>query len=93
MSKGQSQGTHPSPAAQKEPEATAANQKETATPSTQKEPALSVDPDAAHFLPSGGRSDHMLVNTSDERIVVKVSLLKLSEYASALSECKSHLDS
>lgn len=48
---------------------------EMATASVQKEePALSVDPETAIFLPSGGKSEHMLVNISDKRIVVKVCM-------------------
>uniref|UniRef100_A0A8R1TJD6 Major sperm protein n=1 Tax=Onchocerca volvulus TaxID=6282 RepID=A0A8R1TJD6_ONCVO len=44
-----------------------------ATASVQKEePALSVDPETAVFLPNGGKSEHMLVNISDKRIAVKV---------------------
>ncbi|KAM3719342.1 Sperm-specific class P protein [Dirofilaria immitis] len=37
-----------------------------------KEPALSIDPEIAVFLPNGGRSEHMLVNISDKRLAVKV---------------------
>lgn len=37
------------------------------------EPVLSIDPDAAHFLITGGKSEHMLVNTGEKRIAVKVS--------------------
>ncbi|CAD5228342.1 unnamed protein product [Bursaphelenchus okinawaensis] len=33
---------------------------------------LSVDPDNAAFRPKGGRSEHMLVNLSRDRIAVKV---------------------
>uniref|UniRef100_A0A914ZSI1 Major sperm protein n=2 Tax=Parascaris univalens TaxID=6257 RepID=A0A914ZSI1_PARUN len=36
------------------------------------EPVLSIDPDAAHFLITGGKSEHMLVNTGEKRIAVKV---------------------
>uniref|UniRef100_A0A0R3S3P9 Major sperm protein n=1 Tax=Elaeophora elaphi TaxID=1147741 RepID=A0A0R3S3P9_9BILA len=38
----------------------------------QKEPALSVDPEMAVFLPNGGKSEHMLVNISEKRLAVKV---------------------
>lgn len=43
-----------------------------ATTTSQKEPALSVDPETAIFLPNGGKSEHMLVNISDKRLAVKV---------------------
>ncbi|VDM96624.1 unnamed protein product [Thelazia callipaeda] len=42
------------------------------TPSRKEEPALSVDPETAIFLPNGGKSEHMLVNISDKRLAVKV---------------------
>ncbi|VDK59603.1 unnamed protein product [Anisakis simplex] len=47
----------------------------TASNTTPKEaePVLSIDPDAAHFLISGGKSEHMLVNTGEKRVAVKAS--------------------
>uniref|UniRef100_A0AC34RI55 Major sperm protein n=1 Tax=Panagrolaimus sp. JU765 TaxID=591449 RepID=A0AC34RI55_9BILA len=33
---------------------------------------LSVDPDSANFQPTGGNSEHMLVNLSSERLAIKV---------------------
>ena len=33
---------------------------------------ISVDPDSAYFNPGGGTSTHMLVNTSDRRMAVKI---------------------
>ncbi|KAL3994743.1 MSP (Major sperm protein) domain family protein [Acanthocheilonema viteae] len=44
----------------------------TATAAQKGEPALSVDPETAIFLPSGGKSEHMLVNISEKRLAVKV---------------------
>ncbi|CAG9532742.1 unnamed protein product [Cercopithifilaria johnstoni] len=44
----------------------------TTTTAQKAEPALSIDPEAAIFLPNGGRSEHMLVNISDKRLAVKV---------------------
>uniref|UniRef100_A0AC35G0P3 Major sperm protein n=1 Tax=Panagrolaimus sp. PS1159 TaxID=55785 RepID=A0AC35G0P3_9BILA len=57
------------------------------TPSTPEKPAstssksiasingevvLSVDPDYGDFLPTGGTSEHMLVNLSSQRLAIKV---------------------
>ncbi|KAK0412745.1 hypothetical protein QR680_006402 [Steinernema hermaphroditum] len=36
------------------------------------EPTLSIDPETATFITSGGRSEHMLVNCGDARLAVKV---------------------
>lgn len=33
---------------------------------------LSVDPDSATYQPTGGNSEHMLVNLSSERLAIKV---------------------
>lgn len=47
----------------------------TTAPAEKAEPALSVDPETAVFLPNGGKSEHMLVNISDKRLVVKVGFI------------------
>ncbi|TKR67964.1 hypothetical protein L596_024028 [Steinernema carpocapsae] len=44
------------------------------------EPSLSIDPESATFLTSGGRSEHMLVNCSEARIAVKVRCSDNSVY-------------
>ncbi|VDM29518.1 unnamed protein product [Toxocara canis] len=44
------------------------------SPRDTTEPVLSIDPDAAHFLITGGKSEHMLVNTGEKRIAVKVRI-------------------
>ncbi|VDO63796.1 unnamed protein product [Heligmosomoides polygyrus] len=37
-----------------------------------KEQALSIDPEVATFTPAGGKSEHMLVNLSENHLAVKV---------------------
>ncbi|PIO62449.1 MSP domain protein [Teladorsagia circumcincta] len=42
------------------------------TPKSHRDQALSVDPEVATFTTAGGKSEHMLVNLSDNHLAVKV---------------------
>ncbi|KAI6185163.1 Major sperm protein [Aphelenchoides fujianensis] len=41
-------------------------------PNAKKDVLLSVDPERATFLPTGSRSEHMVVNLGENRLAVKV---------------------